>query len=127
MVLSQILRPDCLQISPVRSGPSPIVRSGQSNYSIELYESAEYRKELPVLKEWCKKNGKLFEYLSDGLRIISLMTYVRYGGVRPYLQAHHNLQLLCSIWFRVVINEVVTSSTSTHLDFGDSGFNCVVP
>ena len=55
------------------------------NYSIELYKSSEYRKELLASKEWCEKNGKLFEYLSDGLRMISLMIYVRYGGARPHL------------------------------------------
>ena len=27
----------------------------------------------------------------------------------------------------MAINEAVTGSTGTHLDFGDSGFNCVVP
>ena len=27
----------------------------------------------------------------------------------------------------MVINEQVTGSTGTHLDFSDSGFNCVVP
>ena len=42
-------------------------------------------------------------------------------------QSSCNLQLLCGIWFGVAINEAVTSSTSTHLDFSDSGFNCVVP
>ena len=59
--------------------------------------------------------------------MISLMTHVRYGGGKPYLQAHHNLKLLCGIWFRVAINKQVTGSTNTHLDFSDSGFNCVVP
>ena len=67
------------------------------DYKMELYESSEYRKQLPASKEWCEKNGKLFEYLSDGLRMISPMTYVRYGGARPYLQAHRNLKPLCSI------------------------------
>ena len=52
---------------------------------------------------------------------------MRYGGARPYLQAHHNLKPLCGIWFEVAINEEVTSSTSTHLDFNNSGYNCVVP
>jgi hypothetical protein len=55
------------------------------------------------------------------------MTYVRYGGARSYLQACHNLQPLCGIWFGVTINEVVTSSTSTHLDFSDSGFKYIIP
>ena len=87
----------------------------------------DYQKELPASKEWCDKNSKLFEYLSDGLRIISLMTYVRYRGAQPYLQAFHNLQLLCGIQFRVAINEAVTGNTGTHLDFSDSGFNCIVP
>jgi hypothetical protein len=41
-------------------------------------------------------------------------------------QSSCNLQPLCGIWFGVAINETVTSSTSTHLDFSDSGFNCVV-
>jgi hypothetical protein len=97
------------------------------DYSKEPFESAEYRKQLPASKEWCDKNEKLFKYLSDGLRMISPMTYVRYGGVRPYLKARRNLQPLCGIWFGVAINEAVTSSTGTHLDFSDSGFNCVVP
>src|SRR5580692_9680138 len=97
------------------------------DFAMEPYESAEYRKELLASKEWCDKNGKLFEYLSDGLRMISPMTYVRYGGARPYLEAYQNLKPLCGIWFGVAINEAVTGSTGTHLDFGDSGFNCVVP
>jgi hypothetical protein len=49
------------------------------------------------------------------------------GGVRPYLKACRNLQPLCGIWFGVVINGAVTSSTGTYLNFSDSGFNCVVP
>jgi hypothetical protein len=61
------------------------------DYSKELYKSANYQKELPASKEWYNKNSELFEYLSDGLQMISLITYVRYGGTRPYLQAHHNL------------------------------------
>ena len=59
--------------------------------------------------------------------MISSMTYIRYRGAQPYLQALHNLRPLCGIWFRVAINEVVTGSTGTHLDFGDSRFNCIVP
>ena len=59
--------------------------------------------------------------------MISPMTYVRYRGARHYLQARHNLQPLCGIWFGVAINEAVTGSTGTHLDFNDSGYNCVVP
>jgi hypothetical protein len=55
------------------------------------------------------------------------MTYVKYRGAMSYLKAWHNLEPLCSIWFRVAINQVVTSSTGTHLDFGDSGYNCVIP
>jgi hypothetical protein len=94
---------------------------------MELYESTEYKKELPASKEWRKKNGKLFEYLSDGLWMISLITYMRYGGVRSYLQACHNLKLLYGIWFGVAINKQVTSNTNTHLDFNNLEFNCVVP
>ena len=54
------------------------------------------------------------------------MTYVRYKGAEPYLEAYHNLHPLCDVWFRVVINQVVTGNTSTHLDFRDLGYNCVV-
>ncbi len=96
------------------------------DYSKTPYESAEYRKELSASKEWCDKNEKLFENLSEALRMISPMTYVRYRGAQPYLQAL-NMQPLCGIWFGVAINQVVTGSTSTHLDFGDWGYNCVVP
>ena len=67
------------------------------DYSKEPYKSADYQKKLPALKEWCNKNGELPEYLSDRLQMISLMTYVRYGEARPYLQACHNLQPLCGI------------------------------
>jgi hypothetical protein len=67
------------------------------NYSKKLYESADYRKELPASKEWCDKNSKIFEYLCNGLWMISLITYMRYRGARPYLQTYHNLQLLCGI------------------------------
>jgi hypothetical protein len=59
--------------------------------------------------------------------MISLMTYIRYREAAPYLKAQHNLEPLCGVWFGVVINQVVTGSTGTHLDFGDSGYNCVVP
>jgi hypothetical protein len=59
--------------------------------------------------------------------MISLITYIRYRGVAPYLKARHNLELLYGIWFGVAINQVVTGSNSTHLDFGDLGYNCVVP
>ena len=62
--------------------------------------------------------------------MISPMTYIRYKGAAPYLKARHNLEPLCGVWFGVAINQVVTGSTSTHLDFGDfedSGYNCVVP
>jgi hypothetical protein len=58
--------------------------------------------------------------------MISPMTYLRYGGVRLYLQACHNLQPLCGIWFGVAINEEITGSTGTHLDFNDLGYNCVI-
>jgi hypothetical protein len=59
--------------------------------------------------------------------MISPMTYIKYRGAMPYLKARHNLEPLYSVWFRVAINQVVTGSTGTHLDFGDSGYNCVVP
>jgi hypothetical protein len=56
------------------------------DYSKVPFESAEYQKELPASREWCDKNKELFEYLSEGLQIISPMTYVRYRGTQPYLQ-----------------------------------------
>jgi hypothetical protein len=96
------------------------------DYSAIPFESAEYRKELPASREWCDKNQKLFEYLSEGLRMISPMTYVRYRGAQPYLQ-DLDLKPLCGIWFGVAINQGVTGSTSSHLDWADSGYNCVVP
>ena len=67
------------------------------DYNAIPYASADYRRELPASKEWCDKNKKLFDYLSDGLRNISPMTYVRYKGAEPYLQAHHNLHPLCGV------------------------------
>jgi hypothetical protein len=97
------------------------------DYSTIPFESAEYRKDLPASKEWCDKNKKLFHDLSEALRMISPMTYVRYRGAQPYLKARHNLHPLCGIWFGVAINQLVTGSTGTHLDFGDWGYNCVVP
>ena len=97
------------------------------DYKAIPYASAEYQRELPASKEWCDKNKKLFDYLSEGLRMISPMTYIRYRGAAPYLKARHNLEPLCGVWFGVAINQVVTGSTGTHLDFGDSGYNCVVP
>ena len=42
MVRSFTLGPDCTEISPVRSGPSPTVRSGQSND--EVLEGGEVLK-----------------------------------------------------------------------------------
>ena len=97
------------------------------DYSPIPFESAEYRKDLPASKEWCNKNKKLFHDLSEALRMISPMTYIRYRGAAPYLKARHNLEPLCGIWFGVAINQLVTGSTGTHLDFGDWGYNCVVP
>ena len=97
------------------------------DYKAIPYASAEYRRELLASKEWCNKNKKLFDYLSEGLRMISPMTYIRYKGAAPYLKARHNLEPLCGVWFRVAINQVVTGSTGTHMDFGNLGYNCVVP
>ena len=59
--------------------------------------------------------------------MISPMTYVRYRGAQPYLQALHNLWPLCSIQYGVAINKAVTGSTGTYLDFSNLGFNYVVP
>jgi hypothetical protein len=96
------------------------------DYSKEPYKSGDYQKELLASKEWYNKNSELFEYLSDRLQMISLMTYMRYGKARPYLQAHHNLQPLCrhnlqplcGIWFGVVINGSLDSlwllTNTTH-------------
>jgi hypothetical protein len=95
------------------------------DYSKVPYETSEYRKDLPTLREWYDRNEKLFEYLSEGLRNISPITYMRYRGAQPYLQ-DLDLKALCGVWFGVVINQVVTGSTSAHLDFGDLGYNCVV-
>jgi hypothetical protein len=67
------------------------------DYKAIPYASAEYRRELPASKEWCDKNKKLFDYLSDGLWMISLMTYIRYRGATPYLKARHNLEPLCGV------------------------------
>jgi hypothetical protein len=83
--------------------------------------SVEYRRELPASKEWCDKNKKLFNYLSEGLRMINLMIYIRYREATPYLKARYNLEPLCDPWFGVAINQMVTGSTRTHLDFGIRG------
>jgi hypothetical protein len=58
--------------------------------------------------------------------MISPQTYVRYGGVRRHLE-EAGLEPLCRIWFRVVVNQGVTRDTKTHQDWGDYGYNCVVP
>ena len=67
------------------------------DYSAIPYVSAGYQRELLASKEWCDKNKKLFDYLSEGLWMISLMTYVRYRGATPYLKARHNLEPLCGV------------------------------
>ena len=96
------------------------------DYSKVPYETSEYQKDLPASREWCNRNEKLFEYLSEELRNISPMTYMRYRGAQQYLQ-DLDLKALCGVWFGVAINQVVTGSTSAHLDFGDLGYNCIVP
>jgi hypothetical protein len=97
------------------------------DYALVPRESSEFKRDLPDSREWCKENVKLFQFLSDGLRMISPKTYARYGSVKPYLEKEVNLKPLCGVWFGAAINEEVTGSTSTHLDWGDHGFNCVVP
>ena len=56
MVRSQILGPDCLQISPVRSGLSPTVRSGQSicdrGVVLEISRSGRLCKQLQYLQDY---------------------------------------------------------------------------
>ena len=111
----------------VRGGYSTRHYAVWCDYSLLPRESAEYKRDLPRSKEWCEKNAKLFQYLSDGLRMISPNTYARYAGARPYLEARMDLKPLCGIWFGVAVNEEVTGSTRTHLDWGDHGYNCVVP
>ena len=59
--------------------------------------------------------------------MISPKVYARYTSVKPYLEKEMKLEPLCGAWFGAAINEEVTGSTSAHLDWGDHGYNCVVP
>ena len=59
--------------------------------------------------------------------MISLKVYARYAKVKPYLEKESDLKPLCGVWFGYTINKEVTGSTSTHLDWGNYGFNCIVP
>ena len=34
---------------------------------------------------------------------------------------------LCGVWYGVAINQDVTGDTKIHQDWGDHGYNCVVP
>ena len=58
--------------------------------------------------------------------MISPKVYARYAKVKPYLQKESNLKPLAGVWFGCAINKEVTGSTSTHLDWGAHGLNCVV-
>jgi hypothetical protein len=95
-------------------------------YALEPFFSSEYQKDLPASAEWCKENVGLFKFLSNGLRMISPQTYARYGGARRHLE-EAGLEPLCGIWFGVAVNQGVTGDTKTHQDWGDYGYNCVVP
>jgi hypothetical protein len=90
-------------------------------------ESPEYIKNLPKSKKWCEQNSNLLKYLSESLQMISPRTYARYRGAKSYLQSCMKLKPLCGIWFGAAINQQVTGSTSTHLDWGDHRHNCVIP
>jgi hypothetical protein len=80
-----------------------------------------------LLMNHVNENANLFRYLSDGLQMISLIVYARYASIKPYLEKEMKLKPLCGAWFRAAINEEVTGSTSTHLDWADHSFNCVMP
>jgi hypothetical protein len=97
------------------------------DYALVPRESSEFKRDLPASRAWCNENANLFRYLSNGLRMISPKVYARYASVKPYLEKEMKLKPLCGAWFGAAINEEVTGSTSTHLDWGDHGFNCVVP
>jgi len=95
-------------------------------YAQEPFLSSEYKKDLPASAEWCKENAGLFKFLSNGLWMISPHTYARYGGARQYL-GEVGLEPLCGIWYGVAVNQTIMGSTKTHQDWGDYGYNCIVP
>ena len=94
-------------------------------YASKPHLSSEYKKDLPASANWCELNRALFTYLSNTLQCISPQTYARYSHARQYLKKKH--KPLCGVWYGVAINQDVTGDTKTHQDWGDHGYNCVVP
>jgi hypothetical protein len=96
------------------------------DYAKEPFLSAEYRRDLPESEKWRQTNKSLFKYLSNGLRMISPDTYARYIGVTDDLDKIE-LEAIAGAWFGVAINQGATGTTGVHQDWGDHGYNCVVP
>ena len=88
--------------------------------------SHEYTNDLPASQNWCEENSALFFHLSHTLRMINPDTYARYAGTRKYLSPK-GLKPLCGIWFGVAINQGIIGTTKSHIDWGDYGYNCVIP
>jgi hypothetical protein len=95
-------------------------------YKPEPNYSTEYLNDKPASEVWCEQNLELFRFLSNALHLFNPDVYARFASVKEYLSSK-GLKPLCGIWFGAAINEGVTESTKTHIDWGDYSYNCVVP
>ena len=64
--------------------------------------SAEYRQQLPHSKQWLDANSKLFNWLSDHLRLIEPKMFVKFRSIRPLLDPQ--VEPLCGLWHECAIN-----------------------
>ena len=96
------------------------------DYAAVPFQSSEYRRDGAQAVDWVEQNTPLFEYLSNGLRMINPQSYARIVGAAPHLR-RQGLEPLCGAWYGVAINQAATGSTGVHQDWGDHGYNCVVP
>ncbi|KAI9789594.1 MAG: hypothetical protein M1816_005903 [Peltula sp. TS41687] len=66
------------------------------------FVSSEYRQQLPYSKQWLDSKSKLFNRLSDDLRLIESKMFVKFRSVIPLLPP--GVEPLCGLWYGCAIN-----------------------
>ena len=101
-----------------------------ADYSPDIFESREYRRDFRHSTQWLASNKPLFDYLSDNLRMINPEMYKKFTSIDRFLEG--SLRRMAGAWHGVAINQsmaVGNSVSKTHIDWQDcvSGFNAVIP
>ena len=69
------------------------------------YLNTEFKRDLPASQVWLDDNRALFDYLSNGLRMIHPPTYARLSGAKSLLEEQMGLTPLGGVWYGVAINQ----------------------